>query len=52
MNSKKFSEAISRLDTRYIDEAIGYKKRKLIKNLFGLNWELWRLAYAWLLPVE
>ncbi len=29
MNSKKFSEAISRLDTRYIDEAIGYKKENL-----------------------
>lgn len=32
MNSKKFSEAISRLDTRYIDEAIGYKKKKTYKK--------------------
>lgn len=45
MNSKKFSEAMGELDTRYVDEAIGYKK-KLIKKLFGLNWGLWQLAYA------
>lgn len=28
MNSKKFSEAMSELDTRYVDEAIGYEKKK------------------------
>ena len=26
MNSKKFSEAMSELDTKYVDEAISYKK--------------------------
>lgn len=28
MNSKKFSEAMSELDTRYVDEALSYKKAK------------------------
>ena len=27
MNSKKFSEAMSELDTKYVDEAISYKKK-------------------------
>ena len=28
MNSKKFSEAMSELDTKYVDEAISYKKNQ------------------------
>ena len=28
MNSKKFSEAMSELDSKYVDEAIHYKKKK------------------------
>ena len=32
MNSKKFSEAVGELDTRYVDEAIGYKKNKTYKK--------------------
>lgn len=32
MNSKKFSEAMSELDTRYVDEAIGYQKKKAHKK--------------------
>lgn len=32
MNSKKFSEAVGELDTRYVDEAIGYKKKKTYKK--------------------
>lgn len=32
MNSKKFSEAMSELDTRYVDEAIGYKKKRTYKK--------------------
>ena len=27
MNSKKFSEAMSELDSKYVDEAISYKKQ-------------------------
>ncbi len=27
MNSKKFSEAMSELDSKYVDEAINYKKK-------------------------
>ena len=27
MNAKKFSEAMSELDTKYVDEAISYKKK-------------------------
>ncbi len=27
MNSKKFSEAMSELDTKYVDEALSYKKK-------------------------
>lgn len=32
MNSKKISEAMSELDIRYVDEAIGYKKNKTYKK--------------------
>ncbi len=38
MNSKKFSEAMSEPDTKYINEALDYKKKA--KNLSGLNGEL------------
>ncbi len=27
MNSKKFSEAMSELDSKYVDEAVNYKKK-------------------------
>ena len=27
MNAKKFSDAMSELDTKYIDEALNYKKK-------------------------
>ncbi len=27
MNAKKFSDAISELDTKYVDEALNYKKK-------------------------
>lgn len=32
MNSQKFSEAMSELDTRYVDEAIRYQKKKVHKK--------------------
>ena len=37
MNSKKFSEAMSELDSKYIDEAIHYKKKSSKKH----NWTKW-----------
>ena len=27
MNAKKFSDAMSELDTKYVDEALSYKKK-------------------------
>lgn len=42
MNSKKFSEAMSELDSKYVDEAINYKKKQ--RNLSWLNGEPLRLA--------
>ena len=39
MNAKKFSDAMSELDNKYIDEALNYKKRS--RSPFGLNGELW-----------
>ena len=36
MNSKKFSEAMSELDSKYVDEAIHYKKKKN-KNPFWIK---------------
>ena len=27
MNAKKFSDAMSELDTKYVDEALNYKKK-------------------------
>ena len=28
MNTKKFSDAMSELDTKYVDEALSYKKKR------------------------
>lgn len=36
MNSKKFSEAMSELDSKYVDEAISYKKK--VKNPRWFKW--------------
>lgn len=44
MNSKKFSEAMSELDTKYVDEAISYKKKT--KKPILVKWEL--LPLVWL----
>lgn len=44
MNSKKFSEAMSELDTKYVDEAISYKKKT--KKPIWVNGEL--LPLVWL----
>ena len=34
MNAKKFSDAMSELDTKYVDEALNYKK-KAKKSIWG-----------------
>ena len=36
MNAKKFSEAMSELDTKYVDEAISYKKKT--QKLIWVKW--------------
>ena len=39
MNAKKFSDAMSELDSKYIDEALNYKKKsKLQSSLDGKTW--------------
>lgn len=44
MNAKKFSDAMSELDTKYVDEALNYKKKA--KKPGWLNGELWQLVCA------
>ena len=44
MNAKKFSDAMSELDTKYVDEALNYKKK--VKKPIWVNGALWRLAYV------
>ena len=39
MNAKKFSDAMSELDNKYIDEPLTIRKRS--RSPFGLNGELW-----------
>ena len=36
MNSKKFSDAMSELDTKYVDEALNYKKKS--KKPIWVKW--------------
>ena len=36
MNAKKFSDAMSELDTKYIDEALSYKKKA--KMSISVKW--------------
>ena len=36
MNAKKFSDAMSELDTKYVDEALNYKK-KAKKPIWVMN---------------
>ena len=40
MNAKKFSDAMSELDTKYVDEALNYKK-KAGKKKEKQNWTKW-----------
>lgn len=47
MNAKKFSDAMSELDTKYVDEALNYKKKA--KRPSWIKWGLWQPACAlWL----
>ena len=43
MNAKKFPTSMSELDTKYVDEALNYKKKP--KSPFG-KWGLLQLACA------
>ena len=36
MNAKKFSDAMSELDTKYVDEALNYKKKS--PKPFWVKW--------------
>lgn len=36
MNAKKFSDAMSELDNKYIDEALNYKKK--VKKPIWIKW--------------
>ena len=36
MNAKKFSDAMSELDTKYVDEALNYKKKA--KKIGWIKW--------------
>ena len=45
MNAKKFSDAMSELDTKYVDEALNHKKESKKARLDQVG-GLWRLAYA------
>ena len=36
MNAKKFSDAMSELDTKYVDEALNYKKK--MKKPVWIKW--------------
>ncbi len=36
MNAKKFSDAMSELDTKYVDEALNYKKKS--QKPFWVKW--------------
>ncbi len=36
MNAKKFSDAMSELDTKYVDEALNYKKKS--KRPVWIKW--------------
>ena len=47
MNTKKFSDAMSELDTKYIDEALNYKK-KVKKPV----WVKWGAVAACLMPCD
>ena len=38
MNTKKFSEAMGELDSKYVDEAIRYKREKAIKKPGWVKW--------------
>ena len=37
MNAKKFSDAMSELDTKYVDEALNYKTK--MKKPIWIKWE-------------
>lgn len=44
MNARKFSDAMSELDTKYIDEALNYKKKG--NKIGGFNWKALAACFA------
>lgn len=49
MNAKKFSDAMSELDTKYVDEALNYKKKA--KKLSWIKWGALAACFALVLAV-
>ena len=48
MNAKKFSDAMSELDTKYVDEALNYKKKA--KKPFWMKWGVIAACLCLVLP--
>ena len=49
MNAKKFSDAMSELDNKYIDEALNYKKKG--KKLFWIKWGVIAACLCLIVPL-
>ena len=45
MNAKKFSDAMSELDTKYVDEALNYKNENKKKAYMDKVGELWQPVF-------
>ena len=48
MNAKKFSDAMSELDKKYIDEALNYKKK--VKKPIWIKWGAMAAVCSLFLP--
>ena len=49
MNAKKFSDAMSELDNKYIDEALNYKKKA--KKPFWIKWGVIAACLCLIVPL-
>ena len=49
MNAKKFSDAMSELDTKYVDEALNYKKKS--KKPFWIKWGVIAACLCLIVPL-
>ena len=50
MNAKKFSDAMSELDTKYVDEALNYKKK--MKKPVWIKWGVMAACLCLIICVE